>query len=230
MNKFNLSLDDYSPHKATRDLTWANKLIEQYPNIKIDLFIPAAFCRLQEGRLIDYGPNYLSKNLDWVEEVKQLKPNYNICLHGFYHRRSKKDYAWNKSYEESNNDEFRYLVYRQAEVLLNRIEEEFDKVGLKYKKVFRPPAWKISSEAVKLLKDRGYMIAGSKEWEKSNSEAKVKWISYNWDLLTKPPEGDVVAYGHTSNWTTNYMNEERYNTIMNFLKDKQFDFRFIEEM
>jgi hypothetical protein len=53
----------------------------------------------------------------------------------------------------------------------------------------------------------------------------------NWDLVGKPPkDGSIFAFGHTSSWTKNYMNEQRANVVLDFLKDKQFEFCFLEDM
>jgi hypothetical protein len=54
-------------------------------------------------------------------------------------------------------------------------------------------------------------------------------VSYNWDL-TGPcsVKGDVIAYGHTSDWTNNYMDKERFNLINELLGKEKFRFKFIE--
>lgn len=227
MAKFNLSLDDMSPHPKAglnfESINWCDKIIEAYPDFKINLFVPAAYCRLGEQ------PYYLSKNLEWVFNLKRIyesQPNnYRINFHGMYHRRT------DKKHPDSNNDEFQYLNRKQTKKILQDMHNEFLMASIDFSWTFRPPGWKISKDACKELADYGFeCIAGSKEWEGAKEDAKIKWVNYNWDLLTEPPEGDIVAYGHTSNWTNNYMNEERYNTIMNFLQDKQFKFVFIEDI
>lgn len=212
-----------SPHPKAglgfESIKWCDKIVETYPDFKINLFVPAAYCRLGEQ------PCYLSANREWVEKLKALSPNYRINFHGLYHRRT------DKRHPASNNDEFQFLNEAQTETIIQAMIHEFEVTGIDYAMTFRPPGWKISKEACKKIAAWGFdCMAGAKEWESVKGDTKIKWVNYNWDLLTQPPEGDVVAYGHTSNWTTNYMNEERYNIIMNFLKDKEFDFRFIEEM
>jgi predicted deacetylase len=223
VRKFSLSLDDMSPHENAgldfESIKWCDKIIEAYPTVKINLFVPAAYCRLGEQ------PCYLSANREWVEKLKALSTNYRINFHGLHHRRT------DKKHPASNNDEFQFLDAAQADLIIQAMVHEFEVTGINYTMTFRPPGWKISKEACKKLAEWGFdYLAGAKEWESVKGDTKIKWVNYNWDLLTAPPDGDVIAYGHTSNWTTNYMNEERYNTIMNFLKDKEFDFRFIEEM
>lgn len=231
MDTFNLSLDDYSPHPKTglyhESIFWCKKLISHFPDIKINLFVPAAYCRLGEI------PNKLLKNKNWVDEVKKLnKENFSIGIHGFFHRRSKKDYVWNAGIPESNNDEFQYLKKDQAIGILKSIESEFKSVGLQYNKIFRPPGWKISKEAALVFHNYGFVIAGDEKYYNLCKDIpNLKWVCYNWDLFSNnPPENNVIAYGHTSEWTKNYFNEEKYNWICDLLRSRQFCFKFLEEI
>jgi hypothetical protein len=225
MRSFTLTLDDFSPRPGTNDLAWCNKLIEKHPNIKIDLFVPAAYCRLGEK------PHYLSDYPDWIEKTKNLPKNYKINLHGMFHRRSRKDFIWHTG-TVSNNNEWENLTYKQANVLLKMIVKEFDKIGIKYSRVFRAPGWHIGKDAIRLLTDKGYVIAGNEHYyQKYKSKvSNMRYISYNWDLTkTCSVEGDVVGFGHTSNWTDNYINEKRYKLIVDLLESDKFEFMFIED-
>jgi len=82
------------------------------------------------------------------------------------------------------------------------------------------------------LAKRGFIIAGNQIYYKKLKHIKgLKWISYNWDLIGPcNVSGDVVAYGHTSSWTSNYFDEEKFNLVLDVLSKKQFDFKFISEM
>jgi hypothetical protein len=153
MRKFNLSLDDFSPHPRAglnfESIKWCNELIKLYPGIRINLFVPAAYCRLGED------PCYLSENLDWVERVKALpKANYRINLHGLFHRRT------DGKNPDSNNDEFQHLKGDWADMYIDTMMTEFANVGLEYRKTFRPPGWKISKSCVRILTNKRFMIAG----------------------------------------------------------------------
>ena len=207
--KFNLSLDDMSPHSRAglnfESINWCNKIIEKYPDFKVNLFIPSAFCRLGEK------PNYLSAHPEWVIRVNNLPTNnYRVNLHGMFHRRT------DGKHLPSNNDEFQYLTESETRSLILKIEGEFKKAGLNYYRTLRPPGWKISKAAEKVLVEMKYKIAGIK--------------GVNWDLLTQPPQGDIFAYGHTSNWTKNYLNEERANVIMKVLDKQKYEFKFLEDI
>jgi hypothetical protein len=226
MKTFSLSLDDYSPRPQTNNLFWCDQLIKKYPKIKIDLFVSAAYCRLNEK------PNLLSENLEWVDSINMLPSNYSVNLHGLYHRRSKRDFYFHVD-RESNNDEFEFLSYDGAHVIVKNMLDEFDRSGVKYNMVFRPPGWKLSASAATVLTKRGFIIAGDANYYKQLKVVvpNMRWVSYNWDM-TKPCDidGDVIAYGHVSDWTNNYMNEERYNLICEVLDQDNFDFKFIMEI
>ena len=222
--KFALSLDDYCPRPNTNNLYWANKLVEKFPDIKIDLFVPAAYCRLN-----DQKPYLLTEYIDWVEQLKSLPKNYKINLHGLYHRRSKRDFEWHDGIE-SNNNEWENLTYKQAAFLLDSIEDIFNKIDLKHAKVFRPPGFHINAASVKLLTDRNYIIAGNeKYYRKYKDIPNLKWAHCNWDLITELPKNDVYAFGHTSDWTNNYLNEDKYNKIVEVLNNNNYEFCFIED-
>lgn len=129
MSAFNLSLDDFSPYtNAGLDfgsIDVCDKLIAIYPDIKINLFVPSAYCRLNKD------PAYLSKHLDWVNKVNSLGDNYRVNLHGHYHRRVSSKYG------NSNNDEWQYLKYSEAKLLANVMTGEFKKAGLSFTPTFR---------------------------------------------------------------------------------------------
>lgn len=218
--RFNLSLDDFSPHPRAglnfESIYWCNKLIDIYPEIKIDLFVPAAYSRLGEA------PCFLSEHPEWIKRVISLPDNYRICCHGYFHKRLSQKRG------NSNNDEWQFLNEEQATVVFNHMVGEFQMAGLDYHKTFRPPGWKISQSAVKVLTDNNFIIAGSREYydKISTKVSGSKWVLFNWDLVSQPPKCDtVVAYGHTSSWTNNYMNEDRFNLICDYLS-KQNDVRF----
>jgi len=236
MHKFNLSLDDMSPHPKAglnfESIKWCDKLITKYPELKINLFVPASYARLEEDLVI--LPCNLADEPEWVAKVNPLPDNYRINLHGWRHRRSVRDFYPHKKRSPSTNDEWQFLNFDDAMAIGELMIEQFKEAGLDYVPTFRPPGWKISMEAVKALECLGVTcIAGSPEYYKKLKGYldTIKWVSYNWDL-TKPCDvkGDVVAYGHTSSWTNNYMDEKRYKLIDQLLSSKKFDFRFIEEM
>jgi len=224
MRKFNLSLDDMSPHPRAglnfEAISWCDKLIENHPKLKINLFVPAAYCRLGEE------PCYLSQHPEWVAKVNKLPRNYRINMHGLFHRRT------DGKNPDSNNDEFQFLRGEWAHAYVDTMATEFRNSKIRCHKTFRPPGWKISESAVKVLLSKGFMIAGNDSYyQKYKHIPNLRWVSYNWDM-TGPCEvkGNIIAYGHTSDWTNNYMDETRFNLISKVLDNEKFDFKFIEEL
>lgn len=227
MPSFNLSLDDFSPHPQAglnfEVIDVCNTLVDAYPEIKINLFVPAAYCRLGET------PCFLTKNLEWVERVSQLPAeNYRVNLHGYYHCR------YSQKYGNSNNDEWQHLSIDEAKLTAKHMIDEFNAAGLDFVPTFRPPGWKASRGAIQALQFLGVnCFAGAKQFHTGVKDVvNVKWVNYNWDTVNKCKlhDEDVVAYGHTSSWTTNYMNEERLELILDLLDNEDFDFKFIEDM
>ena len=214
-----------SPHPRAglnfESIGWCDKLIEKYPDIKINLFVPAAYCRLGEQ------PCYLSKNPEWVKKVNNLSDNYRINMHGMFHRRV------DGKNSKSNNDEFQFLNAQNAKNMIDKMTKEFKKAGLKFNRTFRAPGWKLSSGAIVSLIRSKFVIAGSKEYYdkyiKQFPVLKDKYISYNWDLISKAPNEDIFVAAHTSIWTNNYFNEEMFNVVKNELERDEFKFVFIED-
>jgi len=226
MRVFNLSLDDFSPHpKAGLDfesIGWCDKLIEKWPEIKINLFVPTAFARLGEE------PCFLYNNPEWIKRVKKLPKNYRLNLHGHFHRRT------DGKHPNSNNDEMQFLTRREAEILFNASKGVFGKAKLLYFKTIRPPGWKISRSACEILAERGFLIAGnSTYYQKYEGQIhNLRWVSYNWDLNNpcNIKNEDIIAYGHTSNWTSNYMCKKTFDYVVSLLESDSFVFRFLEDL
>lgn len=229
--KFNLSLDDFSPRvdsgKNFRSIFWCNKLIDEFPDIKIDLFIPAAYARLN-----DRVPSYLTKNMLWVKKVKELpQKNYRIGLHGLYHRRSTVDFGFHRK-GQSNNDELQFLRSDEACIIFDRMIMEFDAAGIAYGKVLRPPGWKISTDFVRLLAQKRFVIAGDEHYYDifKTRVPESKWVVTNWHVTPDfAVTGDVVASAHTTSWVHNFFDQERYELVCGVLRKREYEFKFLEE-
>jgi hypothetical protein len=223
MSIFSLSLDDQSPYPTAglnfEAIDWCDKLIQRWPGVKIDLFVPAAY-----SRLTDKEPRFLSNYPDWIKRMNDLPDNYHINYHGYYHKRLSVKHG------NSNNDEFQYLNRQQALTIVNHMMGEFQVAGLKAHKTFRAPGWKLSVDSANVLTELGFKIAGNKEYyDKLNG--KVPGMQYsisNWDLNDDCVlSGDVFACGHTSVWTTNYFNEKALDRVLRLLDLRPFDFYFL---
>lgn len=233
MNLFNFSLDDFCPHPDAglffESISLCDKLIEQFPEFKVNLFIPAAFARINEN------PVFLMSHGDWVKRVSSLSPNnYRINFHGVFHRRLSEKFG------NSNNDEFQYLDKNQTEVLISVMMNEFSRAGLKNSvKTFRPPGWKLSVYAAEALTKNGFIIAGNPKheevirWHVRN----MRWVNFNHDLADDYEKIKIVypnvvkaIYGHTSNWTNNYFDKHKYEMMLSLLSEHKYKFEFIENL
>lgn len=224
---FSLSLDDFSPHPHAglnfESVYWCLELIKIFPDIKITLFVPTRYARLGEK---SYN---LSEHRDWCKRVNQLPENFQIGLHGLYHRSCLVDYSFHNT--PSNNDEFRYLNALQSEIIIDEMLKEVQSSGLKYSKIFRPPRWSISNSAARILTAYGFVIAGHKDYyEQCKNIDRLKWISVNWHLVGAKPNGDIMASAHTSDWTYNYFNEKMFSLVKDLLYEKDYTFKFLDEV
>jgi len=229
----NISIDDVTPHpqSSTKVLKTCEELISLFPLIKFTLFIPAAYWRTVSQAT--EKPLFLSDYPDFCDEIRSLSPkNYEIGLHGFYHG----------IINQSNNDEFRDLNYKDAYKLFELMEEIAKKTNLQFKKIFRPPAWRMSPEAIKAAKDFGIEILalspdkypdGSLDYK--NEDKKFKNVVYYncnppWKNLDLYPKTEIVY--HASEWDKNQLNEKSAESLTALLEPERdnIKFCFMEDM
>ena len=158
MFNVNISIDDVSPHplSSTRVLEQCYNLIEEFKDIKFTLFIPISYWRTmppEQDRPDTRTESPLQIDLykDFCEEIKNLPDeNFEIGYHGLFHGIPQK----------SNNDEFQHLTHAEAVTKFERMFDVVELAGLKdkFRLVFRPPAWRMSGEAIKAAKDFGFKI------------------------------------------------------------------------
>lgn len=225
---FNLSLDDQSPYPTAglnfEAVNWCDKLIKRWPDLKIDLFVPAAYTRLGDTNFA-----FLTKYPDWVKRMNDLpRENYRINPHGYFHARLSAG-----KHPKSNNDEFQYLSEQQASTVLGHMLGEFEAAGLKYEKVFRAPGWKLSTSTAKVLTELGFTIAGNQHYYDVLKD-RVPGMCYlitNWELREDCVlKGNVFAAGHTSTWCDNFFDEKVYNRVVRLLEAGEFEFKFLGEL
>jgi hypothetical protein len=222
---FSLSLDDVGPHPKCDPfphvIDRCNKLIERWPGIKIDFFTSAAYARLNEE------PYFLTQYPEWIKQMNELPAiNFRVNAHGYWHRRLSNKYG------NSNNNEFEKTNEQETRILIEHMAGEFNAAGLKLERVFRAPGFHLGVEAVKVLREMGFVVAGNQQYEKLKDQVPgLKYITSNWDCLADCTlAGDVLAVGHTSNWTPNYFGPEVYNKVVRCLETRPFTFRFLSEL
>ena len=229
--KVNISIDDVSPHpfSSTRVLENCEELINAFPEVKISLFIPTAYWRTQKPGTTTKDPLKLSNFPDFCEEILELDPkNYEIGFHGYYHGIPNR----------SDNDEFQYLTYEETNHKVDLMLEEVSKSGLDevFKKIFRPPAWRMNPDAFKCLSDRGFHTFALTDVEhamKTYNGAEKTYPStfsnqYPPFRPLKTEEKCGIVY-HACEWDGNFLNSEKTHSLIEFLNNcKNKEFVFLE--
>ena len=235
MYRVNVSIDDVSPHpkSSTAVLQQCYDLIGKYPSIKFTLFVPLAYWRTMKPDASTDQPLLVSQYSEFCEELRNLsKDNFEIGYHGYYHGIP----------HRSDNDEFRHLGYDEAFSLYEKMFEEVEKSNLSktFKAIFRPPAWRMSPDAIRAAKDAGMKILalspekysdGSLDYE-GEDEKFGDVVYYNVCPPFKPLqlyEKTEIVY-HACTWDKNYLDKGKAEDLSEFLKNNPVQFCFLEEM
>lgn len=230
----NISIDDITPHphSSIKVLDRCYGMIDIFPNIKFTLFVPIAYYRTVPIPVesVCEQPYYIDRFPDFCESLLELSDNnFELGYHGLYHGIP----------GNSNNDEFRHLNYDEA---CDKYKEMFDvceSAGLanKMKPIFRPPAWRMSPDAIRAARDFGIKILAF------NDEAMYLDI-YNGEQDRKndvvyatcyPPMRPLelsnkteIVY-HACDWDKNYLSEDLCSDLIDFLKSSdEYEFSFMK--
>jgi peptidoglycan/xylan/chitin deacetylase (PgdA/CDA1 family) len=234
MYKVNISIDDISPHplSSTRVLDSCYQIIEEAEDVKFSLFIPISYWRT-EGPTKTEEPLQIDKFPEFCEKIKSLPDkNFEIAYHGFYHGIPQK----------SNNDEFQHLNYEQAMEKFELMDKVVTTAGLKekFKPYFRPPAWRMSKEAIQAAQSFGYEILAlspkeyAKETYGEEDEKFEKVVFYN----VNPPfdplqllENTQMVY-HACEWDKNYLSYAFTRQLKSLLveNEEEIEFCFLKEL
>jgi len=152
-----LCIDDIHPEYGTtydfgllEKNSKLNKLInlaKENSWLKIILFLVPNW--QYKGKSSCWTNNYYSiiEHKQWCEKLKYLMPeNVSLGLHGFTHFNSKCKDKWKEFYRLKDDD-----IRRKLEQMIIY----FEKAGLPYRNVFRPPGWEFSSKSYKILNEFG---------------------------------------------------------------------------
>ena len=231
MNKINISIDDVSPHprSSKKVLKQCNYLVSQFPNIKFTLFIPIAYWRTF-GDTATNKPLYLWEDKELCDTLKNLNGNnFELGYHGFFHGIPGR----------SNNDEFKYVTHEEALRKISFMNDGLKKAGLyeKFKKIFRPPAWRMSSGAIKAFKNKDFEILALSKQQyaldvykgEQNDFPKVNYYNLNPPFipLKELDEEQLNIVYHACEWDKNYLDMKKAEELSNFLKtidEKEFIF------
>jgi len=226
--KVNISIDDISPHprSSVKVLERCYELLDVFPDIKFTLFVPMAYTRYQEK---SYPLDEFS---DFCDILKSLSSDvFELGWHGYYHG----------LLDRSNNDEFRYLDYDEADIVLNKMFSMAKRANVYdlFSFVLRPSAFYMSSSSIKACKDNGIKVLAL-------SQDKVHKDSYcgsdeDFDKVvyfdSNPPfkslvvkDGLEVVY-HACEWDKNYLSAEKTKELIEFLKGSgDIEFVLMEDM
>ncbi len=222
--KINISIDDVSPHprSSVGVLDRCYQLISKFPNIKFTLFIPMHYTRK------DNKSYPISEYPNFCETIRKLsKDNFEIGYHGYYHGIIGK----------SNNDEFKDISYEDAKTKIQLMEDEIGKAKLtnNFKKIFRPPAWRMSPEGFRALNDCGFNLFALSNISYAlehyrGSEKKYPCTFSNQYPPSRPLRVEQKAgiVYHACEWDRNYLNKKMAEELQKFLSKNEKEFTFME--
>jgi len=230
--KINISIDDVSPHpfSSTRVLERCEELIDEFPEIKISLFIPTAYWRTMKSGTTTNQPLRLSEFSDFCGELRDLDPsNYEIGFHGYYHGIPNK----------SDNDEFQRISYEETNSKVDLMLGEVAASGLEgiFKKMFRPPAWRMNPDAFRCLSDRGFDLFALTDLEYALETYAGAHKEYTHTMSCQfPPfkplkkaEKCGIVY-HACEWDKNFLDSEKVEELVNFINSSdEKEFVFLED-
>lgn len=231
--KVNISIDDVTPHplSSTDVLDKCSQLINFFPDIKISLFVPTAYWRTIKEVTRTPAPLQISNFPKFCQTLRDLpSKNYEIGFHGHYHGIP----------GQSDNDEFQHLNYSEASEKINLMLEEVHAAALsdKFKKIFRPPAWRLSPDSFRALADNGFELFALtdlphiKEVFSGEEDNHPCTFSNQYPPFRelKVEENCGIVY-HACEWDRNYLSKTMVTNLKNFLDPliDQIEFCFLKE-
>lgn len=104
----------------------------------------------------------------------------------------------------------------------------------RFSKIFRPPGWKISNQAINAFIDKGFTLHLHKDIPYDLTDVQNTNKIYYCDYM--PPEiplnnSDKKFFHivfHACEWLKNFLSVESCELVMNFFKNKNLAFRFLE--
>lgn len=233
MAKINVSIDDISPHpmSSTSVLKQCFKVIDRFPEVKFTLFIPIAYWRTV-GHTATSEPLSIDKFPNFCHELLTLPAsNFELAFHGLRHGVPGR----------SNNDEFQDVSFEEALQIVDKMIEVTTNAGLisVFKKVLRPPAWRMSPGAFAACESRGistfalspddYAMATYK-----GAQQNRRVVYYTCCPPSKPlqlEDKTEIVY-HACEWDRNALTDTFTDELINFLlkHEGKYEFCFIEDL
>lgn len=228
MPKINISIDDVSPHpkSSVKVLDRCYELLDVFPEIKFTLFIPMAYTRLKEKSY------FVNEYVDFCDVLRNLSfDSFELGWHGYYHG----------ILNQSNNDEFRYLNYKDACVILDKMFFIAKEVGIYslFSPILRPSAFWMSPASIRACKDKGIKtlaLASDNQYRQcysgvDNSFNKVVYYDSNPPFKPLQLKDNLEVVYHACEWDKNYLSFDMCQQLKDFL-NKEFnkvEYVFIED-
>jgi peptidoglycan/xylan/chitin deacetylase (PgdA/CDA1 family) len=174
--QYNLNLDDLLP--CYTDFSLLRKLVQVVPGIKVTIFMPVSSRDWGEEK------NNILKHAAWCEQVAALPiENFELSFHGWQHHLADK------------TPEFKYLSREDAKDMLSRCEEAFTRMGLSYRRGFRPPVWEMSEGTARALEEMDYLyVSDSPRFYEMHKDIKIPRIFANDDIGAGQQYGEVRPF------------------------------------
>lgn len=232
MSLVNISIDDVSPHKESSIcvLERCSEILEVFPEVKFTLFVPTGYWRTITHTT--QSPLLLSEHKDFCDFLRSLDPEtYEIGYHGHYHGMP----------GTSNNDEMRSLSFSSAVDLVKTMKSELTAANLDsvFKPILRPPAWRISHEAMNAVFEEGIttlalhpdpIYTGIYGNGIDTYAGNIVWCNVNPPFTElKEFEQTEIVY-HACEWDKNYLDDEKTQSLIRWLSNRNCEFAFIDKL
>jgi hypothetical protein len=241
MTKLAISIDDITPHpkSSVKVLDRCFRLIDTFPDIKFDLFVPLAYWRTipSPSESICQSPMKISDFPEFCETIRKLpSKNFEIGIHGYYHGIP----------GVSNNDEFKTLSFNEAKNKFHQIFAEIYAANLRDRisPIFRPPAWRMSPDSIRAAFDSGISLLtlSPKDYAQQSYEGAHKSFGKFTLYDGNPPFDELstdisnhhkyeIVY-HACEWDKNYLSLEMTSQLETWIQERldQLEFSFLSEI
>lgn len=239
--KFAISIDDITPHpkSSIRVLDRCFELISEFPDIKFNLFVPTAYWRTMPSPIesICERPLRLSEFPEFCDALRSLPfNNFEIGLHGYFHGIP----------GMSNNDEFRSIGFKEAENKFNQMFDEIYSARLDnhVRTIFRPPAWRMSPDAINAAFSCGISLLtlSPKEYAQQ-TYCNAHKVSGKFTLYDANPPFDELCESlsdskryevvyHACEWDKNYLSKDLAFQLNSWIKknSERLQFSFLSDI
>ena len=238
MRKLNISIDDVSPHprSSTRVLDKCYRILESVPHAKFTLFVPTAYWRSVPAppESLCEKPLFLHEHPDFCEAIRRLPDeSFEVGFHGHHHGIPGK----------SNNDELKTLTVDQAAETFLKMRDEVERSDLthKFKRILRPPAWRLSPDGFDVAR-AFFDVLAINSAETYAAIYSGKQFDHHWKsrtvfadayppILGIPDQWDSLeVVFHACEWDRNYLSDEMADNMISLFHTSSASGAFIGDL